>query len=260
VPPPPARSTLLLEHLALVALYFALVALLIWWARHPRLGGRDELTRRRTDVTLAALGALVSLAVNAWWFWPGHFRLAKSLPLELCDVVGVIAPLALYTGKRPLRALLQLWGLGLCTQWVFTPVTPTGPATLAYWLSFALHASILGSAAFDLLARGFVATWREWRLALLLGTAYLAAMVTVDLALIRWGAPSAAGANYGYVGPSTPQAPTIVEALGPWPLRLVWIWLLGAAALTVVRAAAAWVGQSANDKVQSANRSSVSRE
>ena len=28
------------------------------------------------------------------------------------------------------------------------------------------------------------------------------------------------GVNYGYVGPTKPQKPTLIDALGPWPARV----------------------------------------
>jgi uncharacterized membrane protein YwaF len=31
------------------------------------------------------------------------------------------------------------------------------------------------------------------------------------------------GWNYGYAGQSTPDNPTLLDKLGPWPLRLVWM-------------------------------------
>jgi uncharacterized membrane protein YwaF len=33
------------------------------------------------------------------------------------------------------------------------------------------------------------------------------------------------GFNYGFVGNAQPDTPTAVDILGPWPLRLVWMFL-----------------------------------
>ena len=34
--------------------------------------------------------------------------------------------------------------------------------------------------------------------------------------------------NYGYVGPTRPSVPTLIDFLGPWPLRVIWLILIGA--------------------------------
>jgi uncharacterized membrane protein YwaF len=40
--------------------------------------------------------------------------------------------------------------------------------------------------------------------------------------------------NYGFVGPSTPEQPTPVDSLGPYPRRLVWMSLLGCVVFVVL--------------------------
>jgi uncharacterized membrane protein YwaF len=40
--------------------------------------------------------------------------------------------------------------------------------------------------------------------------------------------------NYGYLGRSNPGQPTILDLLGPWPFRVVYMMLLGALAMTLL--------------------------
>jgi uncharacterized membrane protein YwaF len=40
--------------------------------------------------------------------------------------------------------------------------------------------------------------------------------------------------NYGYLGRFTPSRPTMLDVLGPWPLRVVFMILLGAAGMTLL--------------------------
>ena len=60
---------------------------------------------------LAALAVCYWLAYNAWWNWHG-VDLRTGLPLHICDVNGLIAPLALLTGWRWARATLYFWTSG----------------------------------------------------------------------------------------------------------------------------------------------------
>ena len=42
------------------------------------------------------------------------------------------------------------------------------------------------------------------------------------------------GLNYGYVGDTMPSRPTLLDVLGPWPLRVLFMMLLGAGGMTVL--------------------------
>jgi len=44
------------------------------------------------------------------------------------------------------------------------------------------------------------------------------------------------GWNYGFVGPSRPDHPSIVDVLGPWPQRLAAIAAIAAAAMALLLA------------------------
>jgi uncharacterized membrane protein YwaF len=50
-------------------------------------------------------------------------------------------------------------------------------------------------------------------------------VIPIDLAL---------GANYGFLGPSKPAQPTLVEVLGPWPQRLAVIFAIVAGAMALL--------------------------
>ena len=212
------------QHVAIVAVYTAVLLAALCWV----CGWPGSLARRRFVVGFAITGAIVSVLVIAWWLRPANFNWQESLPLHMCDLAGIIAPVALLTRVRWPRTLLHFWGVGLCSQWVCTPVANAGPQKIEFWISFVLHASILGSAACDVIVRGYRPTWRDWRLAILAGVGYVLVVLPLDIMI---------GANYGYVGDTRPKAPTIVDHLGPWPLRILWVCLLGTATLTLVQAA-----------------------
>ena len=101
------------------ALALAVCALLI---AAPTLLGRalrrdGEAALRRT---LAALAVCYWLAYNTWWNWHG-LDLRTGLPLHICDVNGLIAPLALLTGWRWARATLYFWTSALTLQAFIQP-------------------------------------------------------------------------------------------------------------------------------------------
>jgi hypothetical integral membrane protein (TIGR02206 family) len=152
----------------------------------------------------------------------------------MCHLTALAAGLYLATRNRALAALLYFWGFALCTQALLTPTLQEGPATPVFWYFWLSHGMIVGVGAYALAVHGYRPTWRDWRIACLAAAVYAAVAIAVDLAL---------GANYGFLGPTKPEQPTIVDLLGPWPARLVVIFALVAAAMAMLMLP--WIGRSA---------------
>lgn len=176
----------------------------------------------RLDHSLGITGLIAWLAVNAWWLAPANFKWEQSLPLQVCDVAALAAPLALLTTKRPIRAILYFWGLGLSSQGLITPIVRVGPAHMEFWAAWINHGVIGSFAIYDLAARGYRPTRHDCRTAIAAAAAFIAIMLPINIAF---------GWNYAYVGDSRPGAPTLLDHLGPWPLRILWISLLAIAAM-----------------------------
>ncbi|MBC7833816.1 MAG: TIGR02206 family membrane protein [Phycisphaerales bacterium] len=193
------------------------------------LAGRRLRTRpaaeERLRRSIAISGVIYWAASNAWWMWPANFKLEDSLPLHVCDLAGIIAPVAILTRKPWLRALLYFWGIGLSTQAFFTPTLEHGPASMRFWLFWLNHTFIVGTAVYDIAVGGYRPTWRDFRTAAAVSLAYLAFILLIDIPL---------GLNYGYVGNTTPENPTVIDKLGPWPLRLLPLTLIGMAMMFLV--------------------------
>lgn len=147
-----------------------------------------------------------------WFLLPAQFTWQTSLPLQFCDMAPWVAAIALLTRRRWARVLLYYWGIGLCTQAFITPTTTLGLVHTRFWWFWIGHTHIVGSAIYDIVARGFRPTWRDFRTGLGL-------TIVVGLVLIAFDAVTTL--NYGYVGPATPDVVTIVDFMGPYPWRLL---------------------------------------
>jgi hypothetical integral membrane protein (TIGR02206 family) len=190
------------------------------WMRQDRTRPRE----RRLRVAWAVFIAAWQVAAQAWWLLPGNFVLDKSLPLHVCDIAAMLAPVALLTGWRAARTIVWFWGVGLSTQAFFTPVLAEGCADPEYWLFWVGHTQIVGTAAYLAAVMGYRPSWRDLALATSLSLLYAGAMVALNVSL---------GTNYGYVGPSKPERPTVIDALGPWPGRVTWLCLIGTGAMAL---------------------------
>jgi len=188
------------------ALLLAAIALL-----GRRLRGKPREWRVRQALAIFALAYWI--AYNTWWNWNG-LDLRTGLPLQACDVSGLLAPFALLTLNRWLRATLYFWAFAFATMAFIQPTLTQGPAHVVFWAFWIAHLAILCCATYDLAALGFRPDWSDLVRAMVVAFAWAAVALSVDV-LIR--------ANYGYIGnPSAgTRIPPLVEAFGPWPQRLL---------------------------------------
>lgn len=209
------------SHAAVVTVFCVLTAC----ACFVRRRARDAQGARNVDRALVVFGLIVWVLVQSFEFTPGRFKIAKSLPVQVCDLAGLVAPLALWTNQRWLRAILYYWGIGLSSQAFIQPDLEAGARWLAFASFFTAHGVIVGFAIYDLVARGFRPTWRDYGIGALSLTLYIATILPFDLLT---------GFNYAYVGKAKPDQPTIVDLLGPWPQRVILMAALVAAVLAMI--------------------------
>ncbi len=202
-----------IDHAIAVAWTGALMAIFIGVGRRLRNTARERAWR---TAWLAALFAFQAFAV-LWFVHPAHLDWKESLPIQVCDLAPWIAGLALTTRHRLWRALLFYWGIGLSTQAFITPINRYPPDHVRYFIFWLGHAQIVGSSIYDLAVLRYRPGWRDFGIGLGATVVYAALVLPLNLAM-DW--------NYGYVGSVRPDAPTIIDRLGPWPLRLVWMFLI----------------------------------
>ena len=203
--------------LAVAACIALLVIIGFRWRGTPR--------QRRLEILIALAAILVWLAAN------GHSviaadRLADRIPFHVTDILGIVAPAAmLWPAARAPRALLYYWGIGLASFAFITPDLHDGPARPGFWLFFGGHLAITACAVYDLLVRGYRPDWGDFRIVVVLGLAYAACAVPLNLLL---------DANYGFLGTRSPGQRTLIDLLPPWPWRVGVLVLLGIAAMAVM--------------------------
>jgi hypothetical integral membrane protein (TIGR02206 family) len=192
----------------------------------PRLRSKPAEWRARQALAIFAL--LYWIAYNTWWNWNG-LDLRTGLPLQSCDVSGLLAPLALLTLNRWLRATLYFWAFAFATQAFIQPTLTQGPAHVVFWAFWIAHMAILGCAVYDVAVLGFRPDWADLARAATVAVAWAAVVLPVDLML---------GANYGYIGNPPPgiPIPPLVEAFGPWPQRLAIMTAIAAFAFVLLLA------------------------
>lgn len=208
-------------HLAIVVAFVLVVVGLVMVHRALRPPGRQH----RLDAVLAALCAIGWALVNGWYLLPSRFEIQQSLPIHICDLAGLVAPIALLTCARWSRAIMYFWGIGLSSQGFFSPDLRSGPESVGFWLFWLNHFIVVGVPIYDIAARGFRPGWKDFCIGYLGALAYVAIMTPVNAMF---------GLNYGYVGPGKPAQPSLIDYLGPWPGRVVVIAAIGLVAMILM--------------------------
>lgn len=200
-------------HFVTVACCALVIAAVVSIGRRQRR--LNDLARGAADGPGQLLGALALahwFCLQVWWNFPARFGDDYRLPLQVCDLAGLVAGLSLLSGKRWLNTMLYFWAFALSTQAFITPIVREGPALARFWLFFESHTIIVGAAIYIVAVRGYRPLLRDYLFGVGVTLLYAAIVLPLDL-LMGW--------NYGYIGRGKPGAPTVIDSLGPWPWRLL---------------------------------------
>lgn len=195
--------------------------------------GRRQQAEQPTPLerNLAWINLAIWFAAHLWWVIPPALDVKTTLPLQLCHIASVLASALLLTRKRWMQTLVFFWGFGLSTQAILTPSLTDPPTSIWFWGFWQQHGFLLAVAIYDVAVYRYRPDWRDYGFACAATFAYALAVMPVNLLL---------GANYGFVGATRPETPSIVDVLGPWPQRLLLIILLVAATFAALKLIAQW--------------------
>jgi len=182
----------------------------------------DLLHGTKREQTFRRVLAWSIIASQAFFFirrlTPMHWDLQDSLPMHLCRWTVWIAAWAMFSLNPKMRALLLFWGLGLSTQAFFSPMITYGLGDWGFWIYWINHTQIVGAAIYDLVVLGYRPKRRDLYFVMLWGFIY--ALLTIGLNLLL-------NTNYSYLGNGDYTATSVVDQLGPYPQRLIWMTLGG---------------------------------
>lgn len=192
-------------HLIMILVVIIVASSVVVWGQRVR----DRLSaNRRLGTGLLTLW----LIYNVYYFLPSNFLWERSLPLQVCDVLALVAGGILLRPFRIGRSILYFSAIPLASQAILTPTGDQNPTEPRFWLYWALHAGIIACSLFDFAINRYEPTFRDYVQVLIIDFAYVAIILPLNLGF---------GWNYGYLAPASPQGRTIVDALGPWPERVL---------------------------------------
>ncbi|MFO0709699.1 MAG: TIGR02206 family membrane protein [Sandaracinus sp.] len=203
-----------LLHLVTVAIVLTVIAAVVAWGR------RVPATQARA----IARGLGVILAV--YYVVEGVVRVTLLgvepvllLPMELCSALFFIGAYALYTHSAIALEVLFFWAFAGTVHALITPTPGEGFPSLEYVRYFVCHGLLVLVATYAVLALDLALSWRSALRALLALQLWELVVAVVDLALDQ---------NFMYLR-HAPPSPTLIDSLGPWPVYLVSLELVGTA-------------------------------
>ena len=179
-------------------------------------GKRGGNSRRFATALLAFLNlSAYPLGLAAWLAIAAPKSLENLLPLQVCDLTGIIAGFALVTRRPLLCALTYFWGLATTTQAIVTPAITVDFPSPPYVMFFVQHFAVVGTALFLPIVEGWRPRQPLWQGPLeAIGWAfgYLLMVLSVNPLLHT---------NFGFVS-RLPDNPSLLDQLGPWPWYVGW--------------------------------------
>jgi hypothetical integral membrane protein (TIGR02206 family) len=197
------------EHLAALAATAAVATLSIREARTRPGAWIVPFSRALAVLMLAAY-----LAENVAIVLRGTWSLERSLPLQLTDVVTIIAALALWSPRPVLFELAYFWALTASLQAVLTPELDSTFPSLFFFTYFATHCGAVVAAVFLAWGRGLVPRRGAFRRVFVATAAFAVVAGLGDLLT---------GGNYMFLR-EKPETASLLDLMGPWP----WYILSGA--------------------------------
>lgn len=193
-------------HLITVVLVLGLIAALVAWGR------RATPESARLGARVLGVTLLVYYALEGW------LRVATMgvppvllLPFELCSALYFIGAFALIAHNAIAYELLFFWAFAGTVHALITPTPLEGWPSVEYVRYFVSHGLLILAASYAVLALDRAMTWMS-----LLRAAIALQLWEGLVALVDWGLDQ----NFMYLR-RPPPSPTLIDALGPWPIYLL---------------------------------------
>ncbi len=135
----------------------------------------------------------------------------SSLPLYLCDVVSIVAALALITKNYKLAEVAYLWGLAGTTQGLLTPTLAYDWNTLDYYNFFLQHSGVPIAAVTLVWGMGIIPRKGAFKRIIIWSWLYMATVIAINFMIKQ---------NYGFLS-GKPAFDTMFDYMGPYPYYLL---------------------------------------
>ncbi len=195
-------------HILMLCLSLMLILATLFFGKRAKNAGQLQAYCQRFGMGVFVLW----LGYSAYNFLPANFNWGESLPIQVCDVVAIMAVRVMFKPTQLNRCVLYFAGFGLTTQAFLTPGGNQDPTNLRFWFFWGLHAGIMAVAIFDVVIQQYRPKFKDYLLGVAVDLGYIALIFPMDIFL---------GWNYGFMGNAAPGTASTLDFIGKWPDRVL---------------------------------------
>jgi hypothetical integral membrane protein (TIGR02206 family) len=174
--------------------------------------------QRMISITMAVLLLLQELSLNLIRVYWGVWQVKASLPLHLCGAAVILSALVLITKNYRIYEMVYFWGLAGAVQALLQPdIGRFGFPHYRYFQFFCSHGLILTTAIYTTVCYGYRPTKKSLLRAIIYTNIF--ALLVGIFNLIT-------GGNYMFLC-HKPETASIMDVLGPWPLYIIPLEIIG---------------------------------
>lgn len=201
------------QHLGVLTVIVLACAVLVPLARRATATAQGRV---RADRVMAVLGWLLLVGSIASTLYYGVTEAAgwsEALPFHVSDWLRFVLAFALITRSGWATSVSIFWGLTLNLQSVLTPDLRYYESPVLEFLRYwGFHSFALVAAVVLVWGIGMRPTWRGYAVSFAFTLLWAACAGVVN---------AVTGANYGYLA-HAPAGRSLLDALGPWPVYVLW--------------------------------------
>ena len=169
------------------------------------------------------LGTLLLVNEIAWHLWNiavGRWTVQTMLPLHLCSLLVFTSAYMLFTRNEWIYEFSYFMGIGATIQAILTPdLGIYGFPHFRFFQTFISHGGMFLAAIYMTAVEGLRPTWRSLVRVIITLNLYMIPVTILNFLI---------GSNYLYTA-HKPETPSLLDVLGPWPLYILSVELVGLA-------------------------------
>ncbi|EQA35439.1 TIGR02206 family protein [Leptospira inadai serovar Lyme str. 10] len=184
----------------------------------------DDRAPKRIGRFIASILLLNYIVYIAYRIDLGYWEIRYDLPMEFCDWSLFVTCIALFTRNRMMAELSYFWVIAGSINGVVTPDLQVSFPHPYFFIFFIAHSGLVIGALYAVFGlRLYPRKWAVPRVILLSQLYFLSALL-IDFSF---------KANYGYLM-EKPGSSSLIDHLGPWPVYLVNMQLIGSALFCIL--------------------------
>lgn len=160
---------------------------------------------------VACVAAFAVIFKLSWKIGTGEFDYILDIPVHMCHLSALLAPIMMLRRNRKLFSFLYFWIIVGTLNALITPDVEENFPHIWYFQYWVEHSGLVILILYAVFVYGMKPTWKDFWIALLATNIFLVASLIINFSI---------GSNYFY-SMEKPEIATLLDLFGPWPWYLI---------------------------------------